>query len=113
MMRSLPAIACAGLARAGCDLTNMAVTIKIPKILQDKTNGALLVTVQGTTVYECIADLIRRYPSLQGRILDAEGNILLQWIVYINNQIASRSNELSIRLRDGDKIALLPMIAGG
>jgi len=97
----------------GLSLTNMGVTIRIPKILQDKTNGVGLVVVEGAAVDECFADLIRQYPGLKGTILDSEGRVLLQWMVYINDQMAGRSDELSIQLKDGDTIALLPLVAGG
>ena len=73
----------------------------------------MLVEVEGASVHECIVDLIRRHPGLKGTILDEKGRILLKWMVYINDQSAVSSAELSYRLKDGDKIALLPMVAGG
>lgn len=91
----------------------MDVTIRIPKILQEKTNGAALVAVKGSTVYECLADLILQYPSLDGTIMDAQGQLLLQWLVYVNDEMADRSKGSSIQLKNGDLIALLPLVAGG
>ena len=75
--------------------------------------GAVLIDAQGGSVQECIADLIRRHPDLEGMILDGEDRILLRWMVYINNQNAAASNELSYHVKDGDIISLLPMVAGG
>jgi len=91
----------------------MGIKIKLPKLLQEKTDGAVLIEVQGGSVAECIADLIRRYPDLEGMILDGEDRILLRWMVYINDQSALSSNELSNQVKDGDIISLLPMVAGG
>jgi molybdopterin converting factor small subunit len=91
----------------------MSIKFKIPKMLQEKTGGAVLIEVQGGSVQECIADLIRRYPDLEGMILDGEDRILLRWMVYINDQSALSSNELSNQVKDGDIISLLPMVAGG
>jgi molybdopterin converting factor small subunit len=91
----------------------MSIKFKIPKMLQEKTGGAVLIEVQGGSVQECIADLIRRYPDLEGMILDGEDRILLRWMVYINNQSAAAFNELSYHVNDGDIIKLLPMVAGG
>ena len=91
----------------------MSIKFKIPKRLQEKTGGAVLIEVQGGNVQACIADLIRRYPGLEGMILDGEDRILLRWMVYINNQNAVPSNELSYHVKDGDIISLLPMVAGG
>jgi len=91
----------------------MSIKFKIPKLLQEKTDGAVLIEIQGGSVQACIADLIRRYPGLEGMILDGEDRILLRWMVYINNQSAVPSNELSYHVKDGDIISLLPMVAGG
>ena len=91
----------------------MGITFKIPKLLQEKTDGAAQVEVRGASVRECIADLIRRYPGLEGMILDAEDRMLLKWMVYINNQSTVSSNELSHHVKDGDIITLRPMVAGG
>ena len=91
----------------------MSIKFKIPKLLQEKTDGAVLIEVWGGSVQECIADLIHRYPGLEGMILDGENRILLKWTVYINNQSAASSNELSYQVEDGDIISLLPMVAGG
>ena len=82
-------------------------------MLQQKTDGAVLVEVRGDSVAECIADLIRRYPDLEGMILFGEDRLLLKWMVYINNQSALSSNVLSYQVKDGDVISLLPMVAGG
>ena len=91
----------------------MSAKFKIPKLLQEKSDGAVLIEVQGGSVQACIADAIRRYPGLEGMILDGEDRILLKWMVYVNNQSAVASNELSYQVKDGDIIALLPMVAGG
>jgi sulfur-carrier protein len=91
----------------------MAIKFKIPKLLQEKTEGIMLIDVQGGSVFDCIADLVRRYPGLRGMILDAEDNVLLKWMIYINNTSAISSNELSYQVRDGDVITLIPLIAGG
>ena len=91
----------------------MSIKFKIPNLLQEKTDDAVLVEVRGGSVQECIADLIRRYPGLKGMILDGEDRLLLRWMIYINNQSAAASNELSYPVKDGDIITLLPMVAGG
>ena len=91
----------------------MSIRFKVPKPLQEKTDGAVLIEVQGGSVLDCIADLIRRYPSLEGSILDGGDRLLLKWMVYINNQGVVVADELSSHVKDGDIISLLPMVAGG
>ena len=91
----------------------MGITIKIPKLLMEQTDGALLVEVRGGNVLECISDLICRYPKLEGMILDSSNRLLLKWMVYVNNQGAVSADQLLYPVKDGDMITLLPMIAGG
>jgi molybdopterin synthase sulfur carrier subunit len=91
----------------------MSIKFKIPKLLQDKTDDAVLVEVQGDSVQACIADLIHRYPGLEGMILDGEGRLFVRWMICIDNQSTAASNELSYQVKDGDIITLLPMVAGG
>ena len=92
---------------------SLGIQFKIPKLLQQKTNGDNFIEVRGDTVLVCIADLIRRYPGLKGMILDEEDKILLKWVVYVNDRAAIPSSELSYPVKDGDVIAILPMVAGG
>ena len=91
----------------------MGITIKIPKLLMEKTDGALLIEVRGGNVLECISDLICRYPKLDGVILDSRNRLLLKWMVYVNNQGAVSADQLLHPVKKGDMITLLPMIAGG
>ena len=91
----------------------MSVIIKIPRILQDKTAGVPHIAVRGATIHECFADLIRQYPGLEGTILDSDGRVVLQWMVYINDAMAGQSDKAPIQIQDGDTIALLPLVAGG
>ena len=91
----------------------MSVKIKIPKYLLKKTNEKPIVEIKGSTVHECIDALIQRYPELKGEILDVQGMILLQWMVYINNKNPTSSDELSHPVKEGDVIELIPVIAGG
>jgi molybdopterin converting factor small subunit len=90
----------------------MSVKIQIPNYLQKKTNGESTVAVNGETVKDCIEMLTLQHPGLQGEILDGRGMLLLKWVIYIN-EIAAGSDVLSNSVRDGDMIALLPVIAGG
>lgn len=91
----------------------MSIRFKISKLLQEKTNAALHVEVQGDTVQECIADLVYRYPQLKGMILDEKGGLLLKWMVSVNDTHAACTDISSYAIHDGDTITLLPMVTGG
>jgi molybdopterin converting factor small subunit len=91
----------------------MAVKVKIPLYLRERTSGQIMVEVDGATVHECIEALTRRYPALQSEILDPKGMLLLRWMIYINDDLATPSDELTHPVRDGDTLALVPLVSGG
>jgi molybdopterin converting factor small subunit len=94
-------------------MSKMSVKIKIPKYLQSKTNGEVIAEVEGSTLGKSIEALIRQYPDLKGEILDSKGIVLLKWMIYINNKNVPSPDKLSDPVKDGDIIALFPLIAGG
>ena len=89
------------------------MTITIPRYLLDRTDGASSVRVPGTTVSEGLEALIRKYPGLEGEILDPKGRILFKWLVYINDKAVKLSEELSHPVGDEDVLKLIPVIDGG
>ena len=91
----------------------MNVKINIPTYIKDKTDGITQAEVIGHNVGECLDALFRQYPGLKGEILDNRGTILLRWMIYINNESISTSDELSHPVKEGDVIEFLPVVAGG
>ena len=91
----------------------MSIKIKIPEYLHDKTDGKPLIDVTGSTLRECFAALVHRYPALQGEIVDGQGMLLFKWLIFINDRLANASDELSTPVTEGDVVVLAPMIAGG
>jgi molybdopterin converting factor small subunit len=91
----------------------MSIKIIIPEHLQRKTDGKSSIDVLGDTVRECLVSLVQRYPGLKGEIVDAQGVLLLKWLIFVNEKIASTSDELSHPVKNGDEIIFVPMITGG
>ncbi len=91
----------------------MKAKIKLPQILNKKIHVEGPVEVQGQTVSECLQELTRLYPGLGGEILDARGQVLLKWMVYINGELATTSGAYSRPVEQGDLIGLVPLVAGG
>jgi len=92
----------------------MSITIEIPKELQKHTNGAGTAKVDNCHhVFDCIKILIEQYPGLDGEILDKHGMVLLKWMIYINHESPTASEDLLCPVKRGDVITFLPMIAGG
>ena len=91
----------------------MSIQIRIPESLQFKTNGEPIIHVMGNTIRECLIALVRRFPVLEGEIVDDQGVLLLKWLISINSKIVSTSDELSSPVAHGDVIGFIPVIAGG
>jgi molybdopterin converting factor small subunit len=91
----------------------MSIKIKIPEYLQSKTDGEPIIDVKGSTLHECLGSLVYRCPSLKGEIVDAQGMLLLKWLIFMNGKLAIAPDELSSPVTDGDVILLVPMVAGG
>lgn len=90
----------------------MAVQVSIPTILRSYTDGAKSVEGAGTTLKELITDLDARHPGLGDRLLD-DGKLRRFVNVYLNDEDVRFTGGLDTALADGDKVTVLPAVAGG
>ena len=91
----------------------MAVTIEIPTAFRRFTDGASKVDSGATTVAEALNELVTKFPALSRHVRDEQGQIRQFLNVYLNEEdIRFLSGEAST-LKDGDKLLLVPSIAGG
>jgi len=91
----------------------LRVVIQIPSALRALTGNTNQVEVNAETVGEALAALLDRYPSI-GRYLFDENQRLRSFVnIFINDQDIKTLNGLETRLKDSDKILILPAIAGG
>ena len=90
----------------------MSIEVRIPTILRPYTGGAKTVTAEGATLRDVIANLGKRYNGLAERIM--ENGALLRFInVYVNDEDVRFIGGLDLALNDGDKVTILPAVAGG
>jgi molybdopterin converting factor small subunit len=90
----------------------MPVNIHIHLTHRQFTNGQDVVTVEGTTVGECLNHLVRLYPGMEKALFAKKDKLLNVVEVFLNNA-AAYPNELTKSVKDGDEINLLVMLAGG
>ena len=90
----------------------MAVQVSIPTILRSYTDGAKSVEGSGGTLAELITDLDARHPGLGDRLLD-DGKLRRFVNVYLNDEDVRFTGGLETTLADGDKVTVLPAVAGG
>lgn len=90
----------------------MAVEVRIPTILRPYTGGEKLVTAEGATLAEVIANLDASHPGISERLIDESG--LRRFVnVYLNDEDVRFLDGLSTVIAEGDSITILPAVAGG
>jgi molybdopterin synthase sulfur carrier subunit len=91
----------------------MAITIEIPTAFRRFTEGSPKVDSGGATVAEALNDLTARFPALSRHVRDEQGQIRQFLNVYLNEEDIRFLGGESSPLKDGDRVLLVPSIAGG
>jgi sulfur-carrier protein len=92
---------------------NMAITIEIPTAFRRFTEGAPKLDSRATTVAEALNELVTRFPGLSRHVRDEQGQIRQFINVYLNEEDIRFLGGEACALKDGDKVLLVPSIAGG
>ncbi len=90
----------------------MGVQIYIHTSQFPLTNGKEVVEVEGNTVRKCLENLIGKYPKMEKGLFEKKGKLHPFVEIYINMETAY-PDELSKPVKDGDKIHIILMLAGG
>ena len=90
----------------------MGVRINIHQTLRHLTNGQGMAEVNGTTVGECLNELVQQFPGMETRLFDKKGRLLNNVDIYVNLE-SSYPEELAKPVKDGDELSITLMIAGG
>ena len=90
----------------------MSVQINLHKTHRQYTKGQETINVEGKTVGECLEGLVAKYPPLKKEMFVKTGKLNPLIEVYLNGESAY-PNELLKTVKDGDKINLIYMLAGG
>ena len=91
----------------------MSVQIRIPTPLRKLTHDEEVVETSAETIGGAITDLESRYPGLQERLLDDDGQVRRFVNVYVNEEDIRFLQEKETPLKDGDEVSIIPAIAGG
>ena len=90
----------------------MSVKVHLHLTLRQHSNGQEIVEAEGTTVGECLKDIVRKFPGLESALFDKRGKLNNIVEIYLNLQSAY-PDELAKRVKDGDQIHVTLMLAGG
>ena len=91
----------------------MPITIEIPTAFRRFTDGAPKVDCTATTIAEALAGLTARYPALSRHVRDETGQIRQFLNIYLNEEDIRFLGGESCSLKEGDRVLLVPSIAGG
>ena len=91
----------------------MPKKVRIPTPLRKLTNNEELVEINASTVGEAIVELQSRYPGIQERLMDENGEVRRFVNVYVNEEDIRFLKNKQTPLADGDEISIIPAIAGG
>ena len=90
----------------------VSAKVHVHKTYHQFTNGLGVVEVQGSTVGECLKDLVRQYPAMEKSVFTKNGKLNPVVEIYVNAESAY-PDELGRRVKEGDDIHITLMLAGG
>ncbi len=89
------------------------VSIRIPTPLRNLSSNKDEVQVEGGSVQAALDDLERRHPGFKERIISEKGTLRAYINVFHNDEDIRFGDGLKTALKDGDRLAIVPAIAGG
>lgn len=92
--------------------TNM-VRVKLPTILRQHAGGQAQVDAKGATLRELLTDLESRYPGITKNVVTPDGGLHRFVNVYVNDEDVRYLGSLETAVREGDRVSILPAVAGG
>ena len=91
----------------------MSQTVIIPTPLRKFTNEVETVEVQGATVGEIINQLETRFPGIQARLCEANGELRRFINVYVDGEDIRFLDNLQTPVGERAEVSIVPAIAGG
>jgi MoaD family protein len=92
---------------------SMSVPITIPTPLRGYAGGQKTLNVDGATVGEALSALTTQYPNLRQHLFAEDGQLRSFVNVYLNDEDVRYLKYVDTPLKDSDKLAIVPSVAGG
>jgi adenylyltransferase/sulfurtransferase len=87
--------------------------LRIPTPLRAYTNGQSDVTVNGANISEALSDLTTQYPTIKPHLFNDGGDLRPFVNLFVGENNIKDLQGVDTPVRDGEKIILIPSIAGG
>jgi molybdopterin converting factor small subunit len=91
----------------------MSVTLLIPTALRAFTERQKEIPVEAKTVGEAIHSLATSHPEIRQHLYEEDGQLRSFINVFVGDTNIKSTGGLETQLHDGDKVMLVPAIAGG
>ncbi|MDP1714246.1 MAG: MoaD/ThiS family protein [Anaerolineales bacterium] len=89
------------------------ITLRIPTPLRTYTSGKSEVTVSGAIISEALNDLTNQYPTIKPHLFNDGGDLRPFVNLFVGEHNIKDLHGVDTPIKDGDKIMLIPSIAGG
>ena len=86
------------------------MNVRIPTPLRSYTANRKVVTAEGATVGEVVADLDRQFPGIAFRMVDERGQLRQHMVVWVERE---RCRDMSTPTVGLDEIVIMPALSGG
>jgi len=83
----------------------VTATIKVPPLLRKWFRGQSEIQAKGSTIGECLENMINEYPELEIR--------LKTMLIYLNGEVVQLVHYGNQKIKEGDEISLMPRMSGG
>lgn len=87
--------------------------LRIPTPLRAYTNGQAEVTVSGANVAAALNDLTAQFPAIKPHLFNEGGDLRPFVNLFVGEKNIRDLQGVDTPIQDGDKVMLIPSIAGG
>jgi len=87
--------------------------LRIPTPLRAYTGGQSEVNVSGATIAEALTDLTAQFPAIKPHLFNEGGDLRPFVNLFVGEKNIRDLQGVDTPVKDGDKVMLIPSIAGG
>ena len=88
-------------------------TLRIPTPLRTYTSGKSEVDVNGANISEALADLTAQFPAIKPHLFNEKDELRPFVNLFVGEHNIKDLQGVETPIKDGDKLMLIPSIAGG
>jgi MoaD family protein len=89
------------------------ITVRIPTPLRPYTEGISEIQVNGKNVGEALQALTSDYPAVRNHLFTEENDLRSFVNLFLNDEDVRHLEGVQTPLREGDRLMIIPSIAGG